>query len=262
MNPFDFIMGNVIGRAAVVDFGIQWSCWIIAAFLQTEKFYDLAGSITFVTLTLLSLSQNKTLHTRQKVNSGLVIAWASRLGYYLFTRVIKDGGDKRFNVVKHKPGLFWVYWTIQGVWVLSTLLPTIIVNSKKNNKPIQTLDKIGWGIWGLGFILEALADYQKSQFRSIPENAGKFIDAGLWSISRHPNYLGEILMWTGLYISSYTTLQGWEHISVISPLFLSYLLTNVSGIPILEAAGFKRWGQSPEYIAYVKRTAKLIPFIW
>nr|KAI8769487.1 delta(14)-sterol reductase [Biomphalaria glabrata] len=203
MNPFDFIMGNVIGRAAVVDFGIQWSCWIVAAFLQTEKFYDLAGSITFVTLTLLSLSQNKTLHTRQKVNSGLVIAWAFRLGYYLFTRVIKDGGDKRFNVVKHKPGLFWVYWTIQGVWVLSTLLPTIIVNSKKNNKPIQTLDKIGWGIWGLGFILEALADYQKSQFRSIPENAGKFIDAGLWSISRHPNYLGEILMWTGLYILPY-----------------------------------------------------------
>ncbi|KAH9504270.1 hypothetical protein Btru_064495 [Bulinus truncatus] len=124
---------------------IQWIgwCWLIAAFMQTEKFYDLAGSSTFVILTLLSLSQNRILHRQQKINCGLVFMWALRLGVYLVTRVLKDGGDKCFNIVKHKPALFWVYWTIQGVWVLSTLLPTILVNSKKDNKPINLLDYAG-----------------------------------------------------------------------------------------------------------------------
>ena len=91
---------------------------------------------------------------------------------------------------------------------------------------------------------------------------GKFIRDGLWSISRHPNYFGEILMWSGLYLSASSVLSGWEHISVISPLFLSYLLINVSGIPMLEAYGQKKWGADPAYQEYLRNTAKLVPFLW
>lgn len=91
---------------------------------------------------------------------------------------------------------------------------------------------------------------------------GKFINQGLWSISRHPNYFGEILMWSGLYVSASSVLKGWEHISIISPILLSYLLTNISGIPFLEGYGKKKWGADPAYQAYVKNTAKLIPFLW
>ncbi|CAL1547301.1 unnamed protein product [Lymnaea stagnalis] len=262
LNSIFTTMGSTLGKAVILDFGIQWACWAVAASLKTEKFYDLAGSSTYILLTFLSMNQNKTIHTRQKVNSSMVIAWASRLGFYLFTRILKDGSDKRFNAVKTKPGVFWIYWTLQGVWVFSTLLPTLIVNSKKDNTRIKTRDYAGWGLWGLGFLMEVLADYQKSQFRKNPENAGKFINTGLWSISRHPNYFGEILMWSGLYVSASSTLKGWEHISIISPLFLTFLLTNVSGIPPLEAAGQKRWGSDPDYVAYVKNTAKLIPYIW
>lgn len=260
-------MGNSIAKSAAIDFGLQWACWTVAATLKTEKFYDLAGSATFILLTARSFNAIKSPNTRQKVNSGMVIAWAARLGTFLFTRVLKDGHDSRFNVVKHKPGLFWIYWTIQGVWVLSTLLPTLIVNSKQDKKDdkkdeITMQDYIGWGMWVFGFLFEIMADHQKSQFRNNPENTGKFISQGLWSISRHPNYFGEILMWSGLYLSATSVLKGWEHVSVISPLLLTYLLTNVSGIPLLEAAGKKRWGSDPSYQDYVKNTAKLVPYIW
>ncbi|CAG5136123.1 unnamed protein product [Candidula unifasciata] len=164
-------MGNSLVKAAALDFGIQWVCWAFAAALQTEKFYDLAGSGTFVILTLVTLNENVTAHIRQKVNSGMVVTYALRLGIYLFSRILKDGGDRRFNVVRTKPGLFWVYWTIQGVWILSTLLPTLIVNTKKDNSRLQTRDYIGWSLWGLGFLMEMVADFQKSQFRSDPQNA-------------------------------------------------------------------------------------------
>ncbi|XP_059148623.1 uncharacterized protein LOC131935898 isoform X2 [Physella acuta] len=210
----------------------------------------------------MSLYPNKTLHTRQKVNSTMILTWATRLGIFLFTRILKSGSDKRFDSVKTKPGVFWIYWTLQGVWVLSTLLPSLIVNSKKNNSRITTKDYAGWGLWGIGFLLEVIADYQKSRFHSNPANTGKFINSGLWSISQHPNYLGEILMWTGLYISASSTLKGWEHVSIISPVLLTFLLTKVSGIPPLEKSGLRKWGSDPNYISYIQTTAKLIPFIW
>ncbi|BFZ01299.1 hypothetical protein BsWGS_04338 [Bradybaena similaris] len=255
-------MGNILIKAAVLDFGIQWLCWAVAAALQTEKFYDLAGSCTFVILMLVTLNQNVNIHIRQKVNSGMVVTWAFRLGMYLFSRILKEDGDKRFKAVRSKPGIFWVYWTIQGVWIMTTLLPTLIVNTKKDNSQLKTRDYIGWGLWSLGMLLEVVADYQKSQFRSNPNNADKFITSGLWSISRHPNYFGEILVWLGLYISASSTLKGWEHISIISPIFLTYLLTKVSGIPLLESAAQKKWGSVPQYQAYVQNTAVLVPFIW
>ncbi|XP_076461945.1 uncharacterized protein LOC143294365 [Babylonia areolata] len=255
-------MGNSLAKAAALDFGIQWGCWVLASALKTEKFYDLAGSSTFFALALQSLRWGGTYHTRQKIQTGLVMAWAARLGTYLFSRIQHDGVDRRFNNVRDRPGVFFVYWSLQGVWVLSTLLPTLLLNSKKEDSPLSARDYLGWGMWGVGFLFETVADYQKSRFKANPENTGKFISEGLWSISRHPNYFGEILMWSGLYVSASSVLSGWEHLSVVSPLFLSFLLINVSGIPMLETYGQKKWGGDPAYQDYVRKTAKLIPFIW
>ncbi|XP_071102209.1 uncharacterized protein [Haliotis cracherodii] len=255
-------MGNSLIKAAALDFGAQWACWAVAAALRTEKFYDLAGSGTFFLLAWQSLKWGNTFHPRQRVATGMVMAWACRLGMYLFTRILKDGKDRRFNNVRDKPGVFLAYWTIQGVWVMSTLLPVLMLNSKKEDKPVSTRDYIGWALWALGFFFEAVGDYQKSAFRANPDNAGMFIKHGLWSLCRHPNYFGEILMWTGLYITSSKALSGFEHISVISPIFLSFLLTQVSGIPLLEKYASKKWGSNPQYQLYVKNTAKLVPYIW
>ena len=111
-------------------------------------------------------------------------------------------------------------------------------------------------------MIEATADYQKTKFRSNPLNKDKFVKTGLWSISRHPNYFGEILIWCGLFLPASNVLEGKEWLSIISPMFVSYLLTKVSGIPILEKYADRKWGALSEYQKYKQNTAKLIPFVW
>ncbi|XP_067943596.1 kelch domain-containing protein 3-like [Watersipora subatra] len=183
----------------------------------------------------------------------------SRLGLYLFTRILKDGKDRRFDKIKHDPKKFLVAWTLQGVWVFSNLLPTIIQNAKRSDVPIGIKEYLGWAVWLVGWLIQIVADQQKSSFRAQPENAGKFITSGLWALSRHPNYFGEILMWAGLYVSAFNSLKGWEHLSVVSPLFSAFILTKVSGIPMLERSGMKRWGKDPNYLKYIAETPALIP---
>jgi steroid 5-alpha reductase family enzyme len=155
-------MGSSLAKVVVIDFAIQWSMWILAAHLKTEKFYDLIGSVSFITLSLLSLSWNGHPTARQKVQTAAICAWAMRLGLFLLVRVIKVGADRRFNKVRDNPRIFFVYWTMQGLWVLVSLLPTLIMNSKTKDWPLQTRDYAGWTLWGIGFLLEMMADYQKS----------------------------------------------------------------------------------------------------
>uniref|UniRef100_A0A8C5LMK5 Steroid 5-alpha reductase C-terminal domain-containing protein n=1 Tax=Leptobrachium leishanense TaxID=445787 RepID=A0A8C5LMK5_9ANUR len=240
--------------------GIQWVLWAVAAFYRTEKFYDLAGSGTFVLLAHVSLRWIGTKYLRQQIQTGLITLWGIRLGLFLFLRILRDGRDKRFNGVRDDPGTFFIYWTVQGLWIFIALLPSLILNFEKRNKPLGLLDYIGWALWTIGFLTQVVADQQKWHFKSDPDNAGRFIQSGLWAYSRHPNYLGEILQWSGLFISAVSVLRGFQYISIISPLFVWFLLNYVSGIPILEKQAIKRWGNEPGFQSYVKQTPVLWPF--
>merc|ERR1712004_737988 len=91
-------------------------------------------------------------------------------------------------------------------------------------------------------LIEVVADMQKSVFKSDPANEGQFISSGLWSVSRHPNYFGEILLWFGLYLACSAVFRGWQYLTVASPIFVMLLITRLSGVPLLEASGLKRWG--------------------
>jgi len=247
---------QMLGLSVVV----QVVSWVIAAALHTEKFYDLVGSLTF--LLVSSLSHKASIQSaRHNVASYLVMAWACRLGTFLAIRVIRDGGDRRFDKVKHDPAVFLKYWVIQGLWVFITLVPTITLNMSKRNPALGMRDYLGWTIWGLGFLIEVVADMQKSVFRSDPANEGQFISSGLWSVSRHPNYFGEILLWFGLYVACSAVFRGWEYLTVASPIFVMLLITRLSGVPLLEASGLKRWGGSAEYQRYIRDVPVLIPFI-
>ncbi|XP_038642586.1 uncharacterized protein si:ch211-210c8.6 [Scyliorhinus canicula] len=253
-------MGAILLKCALLDLTIQWCLWGAASILQTEKFYDLAGSGTFIILTHLSYRWNSTSYSRQKIQSALITVWGLRLGLFLFFRVLKEGSDRRFNDVRTNPKQFFVYWTLQGVWIFITLLPTLILNTQEKDRPLCVRDYAAWTIWTLGFATEAIADQQKWNFKSDPDNVGKFIQTGLWAYSRHPNYLGEILQWTGLFISASSVMEGVDHVSVLSPVFLWYLLTHVSGIPILEKQATLKWGHDPDYLKYIKNTPALWPF--
>eukprot|EP00128_Syssomonas_multiformis_P006237 Colp12_sorted_trinity150504_noHs@750 len=191
----------------------------------------------------------------------MVLLWAFRLGSFLFTRILKDGRDTRFEKIKPNPVRFLVAWTIQGLWVFLTALPVYIVDTSANNPELSAIDYAGWAIWVVGWLFEVVADRQKSAFRADPKNKNKFITTGLWSISRHPNYFGEIVLWWGIFIAATPVLQGFQYLAILSPLFVMFLLNRVSGVPLLEKKADKEWGDNPEYKAYKQRTPVLIPFM-
>jgi len=244
-NWLSYANENVLVKAAVADVSIQWIGCALAMLLNTEKFYDLAGSSTFLYLTWVTLTWAKrnarlAWFPRQIVQNSCVSLWAIRLGTYLFSRILHDGEDRRFRKAKENPKLFFVFWTMQAAWVWITLLPTMVLHIRQQDKPLGYRDYIGWGIWSLGFLIEMIADSQKSKFRADPDNHGKFISTGLWSICRHPNYLGEIMMWFGLFLPASSVMRGNDYYSALSPFFVAYLITKVSGIPLLERHADKK----------------------
>lgn len=261
-----FMNHNPLVKAAAIDFGLQWVAFIVAYAMKTEKFYDLIGSSTFLGLTWLTLTWgrrgNLPFSNRQIMQNSCVTLWAARLGSYLFSRVMSSGEDRRFRKVKESFAMFLMYWTMQGVWVWLTLLPTMILNLKQKDKELNYRDYLGFSLFAVGFIIEAMADYQKSKFRSDPVNKDKFINTGLWSVSRHPNYLGEILLWSGLFLPASNVMEGKEFLSVSSLPFIIFLLTKFTGIPILERYADRKWGGVVEYQNYRRTTAKLFPYIW
>mmetsp|Transcript_16848 Transcript_16848/g.20788 ORF Transcript_16848/g.20788 Transcript_16848/m.20788 type:complete len:276 (-) Transcript_16848:1117-1944(-) len=268
-------MGQVASRLLVLGLysvGINFAAFTVAATLQTEKFYDLTGTMTFLTLVLKSLAQSTgsifsaSTSLRSQINSAMVMLWSSRLGLFLVKRVFEDGKDVRFDKVKTKPRIFLVYWMIQSFWAFITALPVYLLNSKQNlsdskedEVKIGTFDFIGWTLWIAGFWLQVTADSQKRAFRKVKENHGQFITTGVWAWCQHPNYFGEMVMWWGLFLSSNSAFRGLEHLAVVSPCFVVYLLTRVSGVPLLRKEAEKRWGNNAKWVRYVTQTNLLIP---
>jgi len=115
-------------------------------------------------------------------------------------------------------------------------------------------------VWLVGFGFEVVADRQKRRFRSDPDNEGEFIRSGLWRLSRHPNYFGEIVLWVGVALVALPALEGWQHVTLVSPLFVYLLLTRVSGIPMLEEKADERWGGREDYERYKRETPVLWPW--
>ena len=205
-------------------------------------------------------AQSEPPSLRELIISLLVVIWAVRLSSFLYLRINRTGKDGRFDRLKTTPIRFLVPWTIQGLWVFLTMVVVIVINSQADSAPeLGVWDAIGLFIWLLGFGIEVIADNQKTAFNKDPDNAGKWIDSGLWSYSRHPNYLGEILLWTGIAFFGVPCFQGLERVAWISPLFIYVLLTKISGIPILDRRAQEKWGEQVEYQKYRENTPALVP---
>ena len=252
---------SLVLQAVLIAFAIQWIAFIPAYVFQTEKFYDLMGSITYLTViwfTLMSSSNESTL-----VNIGnivivlLISSWAIRLGTFLFLRIKKDGEDKRFRTIKPSASRFFMTWTLQGLWVSLCSMCALTAISSEGGIVLNLFFYLGVAIFIFGFAIEIIADKQKSKFRSVEANKDSFITTGLWAKSRHPNYLGEILLWLGVAIISISSLSGWQYLTLISPIFTYLLLVYVSGVRMLEDMGDKKWGHNEEYIKYKSTTPRL-----
>ncbi|PKO12215.1 MAG: hypothetical protein CVU39_25425 [Chloroflexi bacterium HGW-Chloroflexi-10] len=240
-------------------FLIQWLVFIPSYLLQTEKYFDLTGSFSYIALTLLAVLLSPVQDGRSFLLLALVVIWAGRLGTFLFRRINKAGKDTRFDEIKPSFIRFLNTWNLQGLWISLTLAAALAAITTNTRKELDVFALVGFLVWVVGFSIEAGADAQKNRFRSDPKNKGKFIQSGLWSRSRHPNYFGEILLWIGVLIIALPVLQGWQWVGLISPIFVALLLTRVSGVPMLEKSADEKWGGQADYEAYKKRTPVLIP---
>lgn len=240
-------------------FVIQWIAFIPAFLKQTEKFFDLTGSLTYITVVLAAVLFSPTVDGRSLLLGAMVLIWAIRLGSFLFRRIHAAGEDRRFREIKPSFARFLMTWTLQGLWVTFSLAAALAAITSTLRVGLGWFALVGFLIWVLGFGIEVVADRQKSRFKAVPENDGKFINVGLWSWSRHPNYFGEIVLWIGVAIIALPILSGWQWLTLISPLFITLLLTRISGVPMLEARADQKWGGQTDYEAYKASTSVLIP---
>ncbi len=250
--------------AVAAAFVIQWIVFIPANIWKTEKFFDLVGGLTYSSLTLLLLILVPEKNARATVIAVFVMLWSARLATFLFRRVRKSGKDGRFDEIKKNPVRFFNVWNIQGLWVTFTAAAAWAgITSQKNvaGSGVDVFLIVGAILWIAGFAIEVIADGQKSAFRAKPENKDAFITTGLWSISRHPNYLGEIMLWLGIAVIAFPALSGWGYVALFSPIFVFLLLNFVSGVPLLEKHADEKWGGQAEYEAYKASTPVLFPRI-
>ncbi|MFZ5915692.1 MAG: DUF1295 domain-containing protein [Chloroflexota bacterium] len=240
-------------------FLIQWLVFIPAYLLQNERFFDLTGSITYISVTTMAVLLSPLVDGRSILLLAVVLIWAIRLGAFLFRRIHKAGKDARFDEIKPSLSRFLLTWTLQGLWVTFTLAAALAAITTTTRKELGVLAWVGLVVWALGFVVEVAADSQKSRFRADPANRGQFIHTGLWAWSRHPNYLGEIVLWIGVAIIALPVLRGWQWLTLISPVFVTLLLTRISGVPMLEKRADEKWGGQEDYEAYKERTPVLVP---
>jgi len=240
-------------------FIIQWIAFIPAYIWRTEKFFDLIGSLTYITVLLVAMFFSPTVDGRSWLLFEMVVIWAIRLGFFLFLRIRTTGEDQRFREIKQTFPRFLTTWTMQGLWVSFSLAAALAAITSEYRVKLGIFALIGFLVWVLGFGIEVIADRQKSQFKADPKNAEKFIHTGFWAWSRHPNYFGEIVLWIGITIVALPVLQGCQWVTLISPIFVTLLLTRISGIPLLEKRADEKWGGQEEYEAYKAITPVLIP---
>ena len=249
----------VFALCAVISYAINYAVFVPSFLMKTEHYFDLTGSVTTVTLIVVAVASNSETDTRSIVVAVMVLVWAVRLGSFLFLRAKETGGDSRFDTIKHHPLSFLSWWSLQALWVLANIACALTILTTKDEKSFGVFAVIGTILWVVGFGIEVIADQQKKRFRRTVNTQGEFISTGLWALSRHPNYFGEILLWVGITVIALPTLSGWRWLALISPVFVTVLLTRISGIPMLEQRANSRWGDRQEYRDYVASTPILLP---
>jgi steroid 5-alpha reductase family enzyme len=238
---------------------IQWIVFVFAYIQKSEKFFDLTGSLTYTVLATSAVLLIPKIDQRAVLLLVLVVIWATRLGTFLFGRVLKQGKDDRFDEIKVSFTSFLLTWTLQGLWVTFTAAAAFAAITTTNQRDLSWPALIGFLVWAFGYFFELIADSQKNAFRGNPDNKDAFISTGLWAWSRHPNYFGEIVLWLGVAIIALPVLKGWALVTLISPVWVIIQLTVISGIPMLEKKADKKWGGQDDYEAYKANTSVLIP---
>ncbi|MEC8600038.1 MAG: DUF1295 domain-containing protein [Bacteroidota bacterium] len=246
-------------------FGLQIIGFFPSFYLKSEKYYDLFGGLSFISsiflMLFLKIRITNDLSTREIILASCVLLWTIRLSFFLFRRVKRVGKDVRFDNLKFSFSKFLLAWMTQGLWVFICLFPILVVFSSPTNNDIMYLT-IGGLLYLFGLLIEIIADHQKTIHNKLNNKKREFISSGLWSKSRHPNYFGEFLIWTGITIICFPVFSGFKYLALITPIFIYFLLNHISGVNLLEERAKEKWGNNPEYVKYLKTTPKFFPKIF
>jgi len=241
-----------------VSLGIQAVLFAFAATFKTDKVTDLSYGLTFALLAGWLLSRGDTSAPAQLALATMVVVWGVRLAGYLFYRILTIGRDARFDGIREHFWPFLKFWLGQGIAVWVIMLPVTLWFAAP--APYSFWMSVGGTIWAVGLIIETIADAQKFSAKIRPGGHDRWVDEGLWKYSRYPNYFGEMLCWWGVYVCVAPGLGLWNVLGILGPVSITYLLLKVTGIPTLEKSATKKWGNNPEYQAYVARTPRLVPW--
>jgi len=246
---------NFILISLLVTVCMQMSFFAIAYTLQIDKVTDFAGTSNFLVLAVFTLWLSEDFSFPKILGSLMVIVWSLRLGIYLTYRIMVWGEDNRFDELRTKFWSFLGFWVYQILWVFLTSLPVIYFNSLESPTEMTALAAIGLFMFVTGFSIETWADYTKFNHKLHGE---KWCTSGLWKYSRHPNYFGNIVLWFGIFLFCFAyDAPLW---TIIGPLWTTFLLLFVSGLPFLEASANKKYGTDEGYLRYKNETSILIPW--
>lgn len=235
---------------------VEIIAFLISLKIKKYAIIDTFWGLGFIAVAVVSLFYQGTFFPEQILTTIMVGFWGIRLAIHLYYRLAKKGEDWRYKqmIGKYKTNrylqIFFRVFLSQALLMFFISLPIVFINSKELGS-FYFLELTGVIVWSLGFLTETIADYQLAKFK-LSQKTG-ILKTGLWKYSRHPNYLGEIFCWWGIFIIALGAPYGF--VSIIGPIFITYLIIYVSGIPLLE----EKLKQKRGYKRYTRNTGMLFP---
>ncbi|MEM1262544.1 MAG: DUF1295 domain-containing protein [Pseudomonadota bacterium] len=237
--------------------------WLVSVVIKDASIIDIFWGPGFVLTAWVAYLFSDGIEARKLLIAGLATLWGLRLGIYLAWRNLGHGEDPRYQAMRERAEQagknfavrsYARVYLLQGavMWIVS--LPLQIGQTYDTPDSVGVLAWIGTAIFAIGFLFEALGDYQLAAFKGNPANKGQVMDRGLWRYTRHPNYFGNACLWWGIFIVTLENPVGWW--GIIAPVLMTFLLLKVSGVSLLEKSLSET---KPAYRDYVARTSAFLP---
>lgn len=235
--------------------------WLISVAIKNASIVDLCWGLGFVIINLFMWIYSPNSTPRQTIVTLLVTLWGVRLSAFLTWRNVGKGEDFRYQKFRADYGAHRYWWfsffqvfLLQGVILWIVALPLAGVHLFKNNSSLNIIDYLAIVIWIIGFIFEAVGDYQLAYFKKNARKKSQILNTGLWRYTRHPNYFGDATIWWAFALFAIANGQYW---GVIGAILMTYLLVRVSGVAMLERTLKK---DKPGYAEYVRKTNAFFPW--
>lgn len=233
------------------------SAWALSVKLRDVSIVDSLWSVFFIVFTLLFAWRMRSDAMAAYVLIALILLWGLRLSAYITIRNHGKGEDRRYQAIRARNQPNFEFKSLYLIFLLQMVLATVIVLPVvpilNGAQDANLLTYAGFALAAFGALFETIADAQMARYKATRAAQDTVMNRGLWRYSRHPNYFGEATFWWGLWIASASMGGAW---TLFSPLLMTWLLTRVSGVPLLEADLQQR---SPAYREYLLTTPRFVP---